>query len=307
MTERMAYVSGEWVPERAAKVSVFDRGFTLGDGVYEVVRTYRHRPFRVADHMDRLYRSLRVARIDPGMGADKMQRLVAEAAEINAPLFQADDDFGIGLIVSRGIGGHPLGCGPATVVIAVRMLNWSQYARWYRQGVHLVATSIRRQPPQCLDGKLKTISRIHQELAEIEAAQVDLEATCLLLDLDGNVAENRVANLCIVRSGVLETPTTKNVLRGMTLQTVLELAQSLEIPTAEREIQLYDVYNADEAFLTCTSFCLIPVSKLNGLRICQDQLPGPITRRILQAFGEKVGVDIMGQALRLGGKPANKT
>ncbi len=306
MMERMAYVNGEWVPEGAAKVSVHDRGFILGDAVYEVVRTYRHRPFRVADHMDRLYRSLRVARIEPGMDVEEMGRLVEQAAEVNAPLFEADEDFGLGLVVSRGIGGHPLRCGKATVVIAVRLLNWSQYARWFEQGVHLVTPSIRRQPPQCLDGKLKTVSRIHQELAEIEAAQVDPEATCLLLDLDGTVAENRVANLCIVRDGVLETPAAKNVLRGMTLQTVLEMARSLGIPVVEREIQLYDVYNADEAFLTCTSFCLVPVAKLNGLRLRQEQLPGSITRRVLQAFGEKVGVDIMEQALRLGRKAADK-
>ncbi len=307
MKERMAYVSGEWVPEHAAKVSVHDRGFTLGDAVYEVVRTYRHRPFRVADHMNRMYRSLRVARIDPGMGPDKMKRLVEEAVEINAPLFDEDDDFAIGLIVSRGIGGHPLCCGPATVVIAVRLINWGQYAKCYREGVHLVTPSIRRQPPQCLDGKLKTISRIHQELAEIEVAQVDPEATCLLLDLDGNVAENRVANVCIVRTGTIETPASKNVLRGITLQTIFELARSLAIPAVERDIQVYDVYNADEAFLTCTSFCLLPVSRLNGLKICQEQIPGPITRRVLQAFGEKVGVDIMGQTLRWGQTIGAKT
>lgn len=182
------------------------------------------------------------------------------------------------------------------MVIYAKSIGWSEYSKFYEKGVHLVTPSIRRQPPQCWDAKIKTTSRFSHTLAEIEAGQVDPDAYCLLLDLDGNVAEHRSSNFCVVRNGVLEAPTSDQVLRGITGNAVFDLARELGIPTRERNIQLYDVYTADEAFLVSTSFCILPASRLNGAQIGNGSVPGPITRKLLDAFGKKVGLDIVQQA-----------
>lgn len=292
--ERQVYLNGQWVPESAAKVSISDRGFTAGDGVYEAIRTFRHKPFRIKDHLERLVNSLRIARIDPGLSMQQMEGLVNETVERNRSLFDADDDFKVYPMITRGTslkGGRP------TVIFAPRSIGWVEYAKFYTKGAHVVTTSIRKQPPECYDAKVKSTSRFHHTLADIEAAQVDPEGYCLLLDFDGNVAENRSSNICIVRKERIETPTPKNCLRGITTEVVFELAVELGIPAVEKDIQMYDVYNADEVFLTATSFCALPVTRANGMTICGNRAPGPITDRILRAFSELTGVNVVEQAI----------
>lgn len=297
MPERFAYLNGAWVPESEAKVSIFDRGFTLGDGVYEAMRTFAHKPFKVDEHLRRLYRSLKIARIQLQLDVTGMRSVIDELVARNGPTFDSNDDFMIYPTITRGVGGNPLKCGAPTVVLAVRTISWSEYANYYQSGVHLVVPSIRRQPPQCWDAKIKTTSRFHHTLADLEVGLVDPAAYCLLLDLNGNVSEHRSSNVAIVRDGRIETPSSAIALRGITLATVADLARDIKIEFVERDLQLYDFYTADEVFLTSTSFCVLPASKVNGVSISDGEGPGPIVRKLLAAFSKKVGLSIVDQAL----------
>lgn len=131
-------------------------------------------------------------------------------------------------------------------------------------------------------------------LADHEARLVDPDAAALLLDLDGNVTETSGANFLIVERGTIVSPTLRNILPGISRQTVIELAGKLSVPFVERDIQVHSVMNADEAFLTSTPFCLMPVTRINGVAIADGQ-PGPLYRRLIEAWSEAVGMDIVGQ------------
>ena len=173
-------------------------------------------------------------------------------------------------------------------------LPFGLWAKKMREGAHVVTPSIRHVPPQCFDPKMKYRSRMHYFLADHEARLVDPEAVALLLDLDGNVTETSGANFLILERGVIVSPTLRNILPGISRQTVIELAAKLGIPFVERDIQVHSVMNAGEAFLASTPFCLLPVTRINGVTIADGQ-PGPIFRRLLAAWSELVGLDIAGQ------------
>ena len=162
------------------------------------------------------------------------------------------------------------------------------------EGAHVVTPSIRHVPPQCFDPKMKYRSRMHYYLADQEARLVAPDAIALLLDLDGNVTETSGANFLLVQQGEIVSPTRRNILPGISRQTVIELAQKLDIPYAERDLQVHDVMNADEGLLTSTPFCVMPVTRINGSMIA-DGKPGPIFRRLMEAWSEEVGLDILGQ------------
>jgi branched-chain amino acid aminotransferase len=302
--ERQVYMNGQWVNESAARVSINDRGFTAGDGVYEAIRTFRHKPFRLDEHLERLGKSLRVARIDPKLSIEQMKAIVLEAIERNRPFVDADDDFKIYPTITRGL--SMKAGSPATVIFAPRSISWSEFARHYATGAHIVTTSVRKQPPECYDAKVKSTSRFHHTLADIEAAQVDPDAYCLMLGMDGNVAENRSSNICIVHKGRIETPSPMHCLRGITTEVVFELAAKLGIPALEKDIQMYDVINADEVFLSATSFCALPVTRANGQTICGGKAPGPVTQRILDAFSDLAGFNVVEQATRRAARAKEK-
>ena len=299
MKERTVYINGKFVPESEAKISIFDAGFCTGEGITEVTRTFKHKPFKLDEHIKRLYRSLKMTGIDPGMKTEEMTRLTLEVLKRNLPLIEEDDDCCIVHNITAGERGHPYfggGAGSTTVVIYCAPVGFRWYARQYETGIHLVTPSNRMYPPQCLDPKIKHRSRMYARIAELQAKLVDPEARALLLDLEGNISEGTGFNLFIVTDGVLRTPTTRNILAGISRATVLELAEKMGIPAVEEDLQPYDVYNADEAFYTSTSPCVLPVTKFNGAPI-GDGVPGPITKRLLKAWSDLVGVDIVKQAL----------
>ena len=161
-------------------------------------------------------------------------------------------------------------------------------------GQHLVTPSIRHVPPQCYDPKMKYRSRMHFYLADQEARLVDAEAAALLLDLDGNVTETGTANFFIVERGTVVSPTTRNTLPGISRAMVIELCGQLGIPFVERDFQVYNALNADEAFLTSTPYCIMPATRINGVAI-GDGKPGPMVGRLLTAWSEAVGLDIAGK------------
>ncbi len=293
MAEPIVYVNGRFVPASEASISVFDRGFRLGDAVFDTSRTFRHRPYKLREHLERLYRSLRYVRLDPGMKLAEMEAVSLEVVQRNVPLLRENDDVWIHQIVSRG----PLrSAGTPTVVIMTEPLPFASFARYYKIGVPLITPSLRHLPPQTVEPRAKTVSRMHLVLAELEVQQVDPEAYALLLDLEGRVTEYTSGNFFIVRRGELLTPHVRSGLAGIARETVLELAEELAIPAREADITPYDVYNADEAFITSTSKCILPVAQLNGVRI-GTSVPGPITRRLLDTWSARVEVDIVAQAL----------
>ncbi len=299
MGERIVYLNGQFLPASEGKVSVFDRGFFWGDGVYDVARTVRHVPYKLREHVDRLYRSLRHVRIDPGMDPDKMEALSREVVERNRPHWAAYEDYRIIQHVTRGPQAYTssgdFNTPRATVLIHCAEMGFARLAGGYRQGLRLVTPSIRQRPSQYLDPRVKSTSKMGHIMAELEARQVGEDASALLLDLDGFVTEGISANFYLVERGTLVTPPSLEVLAGITSQVVVELARVLGIPVQQRPFAPYDVYAGDEAFLTSTSFFVMPVSQLNGYRI-GSAVPGPITARLLKAWGEAIGLDIVAQA-----------
>ena len=293
MNEPTVYVNGNFVPASQAHISVFDRGFRVGDGVFDTSRTFRHRPYKLREHLERLYRSLRVIRLDPGLTLEEMEAISLEVVERNRPLWAENDDVWIHQVVSRGalrMASRP------TVVIMTDPLPFDAFARYHKVGVSLVTPSIRHTPPQCVEPRVKTVSRMNLVLAELEAQQADPEAYALLLDLEGHITEYTSGNFFIVRQGCLITPFERHSLGGIARETVLQFADELGIPSREADLTPYDAYNADEAFISSTSKCVLPVGRLNGIRI-GTQLPGPVTRRLLDAWSARVEVDIVAQAL----------
>jgi len=286
------------VPDAEAKVHYSDSGLMFGVIVTESTRTFAHKPFKLREHINRLYRSMKATRIDPRMSPDEMEQVSLEVWEANEHNLGPNDDAWIVHNVTGGkmlvtIGGWEFG--EPTLLINCAPIDFTAFAAFYETGVHAVTPTIRQIPPQCLDPKIKHRNRLHFNLAEYQVKAVDPYGFSILLDINGNVTENKGANFFVVTDGVLRTPTTRSTLAGISRQTVLELAASLGIPTVEEDIQLYDVETADEAFFTSTPYCLLPATRINGVSI-GDGVPGPIAKRLLLAWSELVGVGIVKQA-----------
>ncbi len=297
----LVYLNGAMVPRDQAKISVFDSAVMLGDTVTESTRTFSHTPFKLDQHVDRLYKSLKVTRINPGMTRDEMIALSLRVLEANTGQMGAEDDCWLVHNISRGLsvaGADPtIQRSPATVILFTSPMVLTDWARFYIEGCHAVTPSSRAMPHQALDARIKNRSRMAYTLAEIEVKLVDPLAQGVLLDIHGNIAENKGGNFFIVSDGVLKTPVTSNALAGISRATVLELAAGLGIPVKECDLQPYDAYTADEAFFTSTPYCIMPATKFNGLMVGDGKV-GAVTQRLLAAWSERVGVDIVAQGLR---------
>lgn len=297
MTEPLVYLRGELVPASQAHVAIFDAGIVLGATVTEMTRTFRGEPYRLDDHMDRLFRSLKYTRMEIGMTKAELAKVSRELVAHNAKLAHPEDELGLIHFVTAGE--FPVYAGSAgraarltpTVCAHTFPMPFELWAPKLDTGVHLVTPSIRHVPPQCYDPKMKYRSRMHYYLADKEAQLVDPDASALLLDLAGNVTETGGANFLIVEQGAIVSPTLTNTLPGISRQTVIELAEKLGIPFIVKDFQVHSVINADEAFTATTPYCLMPVTKINGLPI-GDGRPGPIWKKLLVAWSELVGIDI---------------
>jgi branched-chain amino acid aminotransferase len=298
MTERTVYLSGEFVPESEAKVSIYDRGFTSGDGIYEATRTFGHKLFRLDDHIDRLFSSLAYVRIDCGLSREEMTCVCEEVIDRNLPLLGEDDDYALWHVISRGIRmpGSMTMAGP-TVAIFSQPVDFSRYARSYLEGVVLVTPATRRTPPQCLDPKAKITNKMNHNIAAFEAQQADPDAIPLMLDMDGNIAETDTANVFFISKGRLCTPKSRNVLGGITRMVLFELAQKIGVEVVEDDFTPFDMYAAEEAFISGTSGSIAPVRSLNGRKI-GDALPGDVTLKLMQAWNELIGMDCIAQSIR---------
>jgi branched-chain amino acid aminotransferase len=296
--QRIAYYNGQFIPEGDVRVPFRDRSFLYGDAGFDLTRTFQGRPFKVKEHMDRLYRSLEYLGIDPKLSPDEMTEITEEVLRRNLHLRDEDDDFWLGQRISRGL--HAVGDegwdqdGP-TVIVECRPLPLRQRAAYFLDGIPVIVSSVRRVPPDSLSPRAKSHNYLNMIMANLEVEAQNPRAWALLLDSNGNLAEGMGSNIFLVRAGTLVTPPERIVLPGISRQTVMDLASDLGIVCQERDIDLFDAYNADECFLTSTSLCLCPVSTINGRGIGSRVVPGPVTARLTEAYSELVGCDIVAQ------------
>ena len=290
-SQRVAYVNGEIVPESEASVSINDLGFLYGDAVFDTTRTFGHVLFRLNDHLDRLYTSLKYMRIDPGVGKHEMADLTMQVLNANLPLLDDDGDYWISQRVSRGVRGAAES--GATLVIECYPLPFAERAPYYRDGLQVVTPSVRRTPPESMSPRAKVHNYINIVQANMEVKSQNPDALAMLLDTNGNIAEGMGANFFIVRDGVAITPREQHVLAGISRKVTMELAHELAIEVQEADIDLFDAYTADEAFVTSTSFCICPVFSVNGATIGDGGVPGPVTDRLQKAYSGLVGIDVV--------------
>ena len=296
--DNVVYLNGRVIPESEAGISIRDRGFVYGDAAFDATRTFHGRPFKLREHIDRLYDSLRYLRIDPGITKDEMEHWSRTVVDHNWPLLPPNQDLWVMQRISRGVESSKVGFEPSpTLLIETHAIPFARRAALYRDGIHLVTPSTPRVPPRFISPRAKTHNYLNLILGDLEAQATDPDAWAVLLDESGNFTEGRGSNVFFVKDGVLSTPAGQFVLGGITREMVLELAGNLGLPVAERNIDLFDAYTADEAFLTSTSLCICPVSSVNGATVGDGSLPGPVTQQLMGAFSDLVGADFVEQYL----------
>jgi branched-chain amino acid aminotransferase len=279
MCEPVYWLNGRIVEAAAAVVPLTDHGLLYGDGVFEGIRFYNGRPFRLAAHLERLELSARALMLDLPYGRDGLEAAVAETIEA----FGAPDGY-LRLVATRGPGSLGLDPGrcdrPNLFLIADKVALVAEGKR--RRGIELVTASTRRPGPAVLDPRIKSLNYLNNILAKLEARRAGADEA-LLLNERGHVAEGTAENLFIVRGGCLHTPPVSDgALDGITRGIVLELCRQEGIETRERSLAPYDVHTADECFLCGTGAELLPVRAVDGRRMAH--FPGPLTGRIQQAF-----------------------
>lgn len=300
MTEPIVYLGGKMVPASQAHIAIFDAAIVMGATVTDFLRTFKHEPFKLEEHVARLYRSAKYARIEPPVDEAESIARTRELIEHNAAMVGDQHDLGVVFFMSAGefklYAGAAAGAGdmPATYCIHSFPLPFQFWKKNVGQGMHVVTPSRRHVPPQCLEPKIKHRSRLHWYIAQKEVSATAPDATALLCDVEGNVTETGGSNFVIVKDGAVISPSRRNILWGISLETVIELCDELGVPFIERDIQVYDVMNADEAMTPTTPYCLCPVTKINGSPIGDGQ-PGPIFRKLIDAWSKRVGVDIVKQ------------
>ena len=300
MQDFVAYFNGNWLPHSECKLHIDDRGVRLGDAVYDVERTFDGKIFDLEGHIDRFYRSLGYVRINPGLTKEEIAEITLEVVRRNDHLRTAGNDFMVRQIVTGGSAWSAADRNRPNVYVGAGYLNFKRFAHLYEQGCHVVFARTRAYHPTSVDPKVKHYSRLNFVLAELEAIDVDPGAWPVLLDHDGNISEGTTFNFGLVKDGIIYTAGDRNALQGISQNVIRRLAQDLGIRAVEGELQPYDAYSADEAFVLASSYCLLPVSKVDN-RPLKAETPGPVVRRLLQAWSELVDVDIVEQARQQAG------
>jgi len=297
MSEPVAYVNGRLVPVSAARLPVWDLGLVMGATATEMLRTFGGIPFRVREHLERLFESCRILGLNADLSPVVWEGWIAELVERNSQGRERWQELGISAFVTGGparIYAGPGSAGRSTVVVHTFPLPYEMWADKYEQGQRLVTPQVRQIPPTCLAPGLKTRSRAHWFIADQQAREQDREAVALLLSLDGRLTETATANLCLVKSECVLTPDRGETLSGVSQQVVRELCAKLDLSWGEQPLWPADLWEADEAFTTSTPTCLLPVVGYDGRNVGTGQ-PGPVYRRLLAAWSELVGVEIAAQ------------
>ncbi|HZS17321.1 MAG TPA: branched-chain-amino-acid transaminase [Candidatus Udaeobacter sp.] len=278
--EAKIYIDGKFYSEANAKVSVFDHGLLYGDGIFEGIRFYNGRVFRLEEHLLRLWDSARSICLEIPMTMQEMTDAVLETIRQN----RLHDGY-IRLVVTRGIGNlglNPMQCKcPSVIIIAATIALYHE--DFYRKGLTIVTCATRRTNPAALNPAVKSLNYLNNVMARVEANLAGADEALMLND-EGNVAECTADNVFVVKHGQIFTPpVTAGALRGITRAVVFEIAAELGVKVRETNITRHDVFVADECFLTGTAAEIVPVVKADGRSIGTGK-PGPITGRIIARF-----------------------
>jgi len=301
---RKIWMNGKLIPESEAKLSVYDSALMFGDMVFEMTRSFNKKQFKLREHLERLYYGIKILRIPIKISIDQMEKHCYEVIEANENIFEKDDEHRLMIDISRGLlsiyqGIDGLHKGP-NVIIADFPLRWTvtKMGHLFDKGINAVITSQRAIPASLMDPKIKNRSRLFYLNANIEASQFEGEDNwALLLDTSGFISEGTGDNFFIIKNKTIISPQGRDILRGISRQYVMEeLCPQLGLNVLEKNIEPYDVYTADEAFMTGTPFCMLPVVKLNGLNIGNGKV-GEIYNLLLETWSSNMGVDIKSQII----------
>ena len=280
------YINGEFLDKDQAKISVFDHGFLYGDGAFEGIRSYEGLVYKLDEHIDRLLESLHTLMIQLPMTKKQLMDAVIKTLQIN----KLSDAY-IRLVVTRGVGDlglDPRKCkGNASIVIITDKITLYP-AELYQKGMEIITVPTVKNHPEALNPELKSLNYLNNILAKIEATNVGYNEA-IMLDSNGYVTECTGDNIFILKDGILSTPMFGR-LKGITRQSVMELAAKYKIPVQERLFTRHEIFNAHECFLTGTAAEIIPVVKLDGRGI-SDGKPGATTLKLMKGFKEMTRKD----------------
>jgi branched-chain amino acid aminotransferase len=275
------YLDGRFVQKEEAKVSVFDHGLLYGDGVFEGIRAYNGKVFRLDSHIDRLYDSAKTINLELPFPKKKMKDLVLQTLRKNGLR-----DAYIRPVITRGVGDlglDPRKCSVPTVFIIA--VEWgAMYGDLYEKGLSAVTVSVRRNAAEALPPNAKTLNYLNNILAKMESYCKGGDEA-IIFDTNGYLSEGSGDNIFVVKNGVLSTPPCLNNLRGITQQVVVECARELGIEMQCQNMGFYDLYTADEVFVTGTAAEIGPIVRIDG-RCIGDGNPGPVTKKLMKAFRE---------------------
>ncbi len=290
----LIYLNGKFVDEAEACVSVFDHGVLYGDGVFEGIRAYNGRVFKLKEHINRFFEAMHAIDLKINMSKDDVMQVVVNTCKMN----DLKDAY-IRLVATRGkgdLGLAPSNCpAPSLFCIASKIKLYD--AEMYEKGLALMTSSKRRNSPSMLDPQIKSLNYLNNILAKIEASKFGYQEA-LMLDGNGCVCECTGDNIFIVKNGELYTPPTYlGILDGITRRSVIEVAKNLNIKVNEVPFTLFNVYNADECFLTGTAAELIPVTELDKRKIAQGKV-GALTLKLLGEFKKYVLKEENGEIIK---------
>ena len=273
------YLDGKFVQKEEAKVSVFDHGLLYGDGVFEGIRAYDGKVFRLDAHLDRLYDSAKTIDLQIPFTKEKMKGLVLETLRKN----KLRDGY-IRPVITRGVGDlglDPRKCMKPTVIIIA--VEWgAMYGDLYEKGLSAVTVSVRRNAAEALPPNAKTLNYLNNILAKMESYCKGGDEA-IIFDTNGYLSEGSGDNIFVVKNGVIATPPCLNNLRGITQQVVVESAKELGIEIQCQNMGFHDLYTADEIFVTGTAAEVAPIVTVDG-RCIGTGKPGPITKKLMKAF-----------------------
>ena len=277
--DTIVYVNGNLVKKSEAVISVYDSGFMHGDGVYEGIRVYQDRVFKLEEHIKRLYEAAKAIDLEIGITQEEMKQIVLKTLRANT----LRHHLHIRLLVTRGrkrvTGMNPrFNVGKPSIVVLVDYKE----PIFSKEGVTLITSILRRFPPNILDAKIHNMNQLNQIMACIEASRQGADEA-IMLDDQGFVAETNGTTIFMVKDGTLLTPTTKYIIVGITRGLIMKIAAEKGVTVIEQDLSLYEFYNADEVFICGTVGEIVPVKEIDGKRI-GTEIPGHITRMLMETY-----------------------